>query len=43
MWAVGVTTTNPASVLFDAGADEVVDNLGDYDVAALLRRFAAVV
>jgi HAD superfamily hydrolase (TIGR01509 family) len=38
MRAVGVTTTHPAPALWDAGADEVVANLGGYDVAALLRR-----
>lgn len=38
MHAVGVTTTHPADALMDAGADEVVESLGGYDVDALLRR-----
>jgi HAD superfamily hydrolase (TIGR01509 family) len=38
MYAVGVTTTVPADALHAAGADEVVEHLGGYDVAALLRR-----
>jgi HAD superfamily hydrolase (TIGR01509 family) len=37
MRAVGVTTSQPASALWDAGADDVVDNLGGYDVASLVR------
>jgi len=40
MRAVGVGTTYPASALWDAGADEVVDRLTGYDVAALVRRLA---
>jgi HAD superfamily hydrolase (TIGR01509 family) len=38
MHAVGLTTTHPAAALWDAGADEVVTHLGDYDVAALVQR-----
>jgi HAD superfamily hydrolase (TIGR01509 family) len=38
MRAVGLTTTHPAAALRDAGADEVVDRLGECDVAALVRR-----
>jgi HAD superfamily hydrolase (TIGR01509 family) len=38
MYAVGVTTTQPAAALWDAGADEVVGDLRGYDVAALLQR-----
>jgi beta-phosphoglucomutase len=38
MYAVGVTTTNPASALHDAGADEVVDSFEGYDVDALAER-----
>lgn len=38
MLAVGVTSTNPAEVLYEAGADDVVDHLGDYDVDALVER-----
>ncbi|MDX2036058.1 MAG: HAD family phosphatase [Isosphaeraceae bacterium] len=37
MHAVGVTTTNPADVLFSAGADEVVTSLAGYDTAALVQ------
>jgi beta-phosphoglucomutase len=37
MRAVGVTTTHPAPSLWDAGADDVVDRLGGYDVAGLVR------
>lgn len=36
MRAVGVTTTHPAEHLWKAGADDVVDGLSGYDVAALL-------
>jgi hypothetical protein len=35
---VGLTTTQPAAALHDAGADEVVAHLAGYDVAALLAR-----
>ncbi len=38
MYAVGVTTTNPAGVLHEAGADEVVETFEGYDVAALVDR-----
>jgi HAD superfamily hydrolase (TIGR01509 family) len=38
MYAVGLTTTHPASALAEAGADEVVENLVGYDVARLLER-----
>ncbi|MFO0908377.1 MAG: HAD family phosphatase [Isosphaeraceae bacterium] len=40
MWAVGVTTSHSAERLWEAGADEVVDNLGEYPVAPLLQRLA---
>lgn len=40
MRAVGVTTTYPAAALWEAGADEVVEGLVGYDVAALVRRLA---
>ena len=36
MYAVGVMTTHPAAALKDAGADEVVENLVDYDVGRLM-------
>ena len=38
MYAVGVMTTHPAEALRAAGADEVVENLVQYDVAGLLSR-----
>jgi HAD superfamily hydrolase (TIGR01509 family) len=38
MYAVGVTTTQPAGPLRDAGADEVVDTLEGYDVGHLVER-----
>jgi beta-phosphoglucomutase len=38
MYAVGVMTTHPAEALNEAGADEVVENLVDYDVGRLLER-----
>lgn len=38
MYAVGVTTTNPAGVLHEAGADEVVSTFEGYDVARLVDR-----
>jgi HAD superfamily hydrolase (TIGR01509 family) len=38
MYAVGVTTTNPAHVLHEAGADEVVETFEAYDVAGLVER-----
>jgi HAD superfamily hydrolase (TIGR01509 family) len=41
MYAVGVTTSNPAAALWDAGADEVVDTLRGYDVPVLLDRLKA--
>jgi hypothetical protein len=37
MRAVGVTTTQPAPVLYDAGADLVVETLAGFDVEALAR------
>ena len=37
MRAVGVTTTHPASVLYEAGADEVVETLAGFDVEGLAR------
>jgi HAD superfamily hydrolase (TIGR01509 family) len=41
MRAVGVTTTHPAPALRDAGADQVVDSLVGFDVAALVDRLRA--
>jgi HAD superfamily hydrolase (TIGR01509 family) len=41
MLAVGVTTTQPARALWDAGADQVVDHLANYDVDALVERLKA--
>jgi HAD superfamily hydrolase (TIGR01509 family) len=41
MYAVGLTTTHPAQSLWNAGADEVVENLAGYDVAQLLERLTA--
>jgi hypothetical protein len=35
---VGVTDSHPASMLWEAGADEVVPSLVGYDVPALVRR-----
>jgi beta-phosphoglucomutase-like phosphatase (HAD superfamily) len=37
MRAIGVTTTHPASALYDAGADLVVKTLAGFDVDALAR------
>ena len=37
MRAVGVTTTNPAAALHDAGADLVVETLAGFDVEGLAR------
>jgi HAD superfamily hydrolase (TIGR01509 family) len=42
MYAVGVTTTHPATALAAAGADEVVENLVGYDVPRLLERLATI-
>jgi HAD superfamily hydrolase (TIGR01509 family) len=41
MYAVGLTTSHPADVLWEAGADEVVENLVGYDVPALVARLKA--
>jgi beta-phosphoglucomutase len=41
MRAVGVTTTNPASSLYEAGADLVVETLVGFDVVALARDLRA--
>jgi HAD superfamily hydrolase (TIGR01509 family) len=38
MHAVGLTTSHPASVLWESGAHEVVESLVSYDVAALVDR-----
>jgi HAD superfamily hydrolase (TIGR01509 family) len=38
MYAVGLTTSHPARALWDAGADEVVENLVGYDVPGLIDR-----
>ncbi|QEH36721.1 Phosphorylated carbohydrates phosphatase [Aquisphaera giovannonii] len=38
MYAVAITSTHPAAPLREAGADEVVETLRGYDVAALIRR-----
>ena len=40
MLAVGVATTHPAEALAAAGADEVVEHLGRYDVSGLVKRLA---
>src|SRR4051812_25266855 len=40
MRAVGLTTTHPASSLWEAGADEVLERLTGYDVAALVKHLA---
>jgi len=37
MRAIGVTTTHPAPLLYDAGADQVVETLAGFDVEALAR------
>lgn len=37
MHAVGVTTTNPADILRERGADLVVDSLAKFDADALIR------
>ena len=42
MRAVGVTTTNPAPVLYEAGADLVVETLVGFDVEALARELGRV-
>jgi beta-phosphoglucomutase family hydrolase len=41
MRAVGVMTSHPAQALWDGGADEVVENLDGYDVAALIETLKA--
>lgn len=38
MRAVGYTSSHSAQMLWDAGADEVVESLRDYDIQALARR-----
>lgn len=38
MYAVGITTTHPASALRDAGADEVVSRFEDFDLSRLIPR-----
>jgi HAD superfamily hydrolase (TIGR01509 family) len=38
MYAVGLTSSHPAQALWDAGADEVVNDFRGYDAAALLDR-----
>jgi len=38
MYAVGLLTSHPAPMLWDAGADEVVQSLVGYDVPALIGR-----
>ncbi len=42
MRAVGVTTTNTAEALRDAGADEVVDTFEGYDVDRLIARLREI-
>ncbi len=37
MRAIGVTTTNPAAALYEAGADLVVETLAGFDIEALAR------
>jgi HAD superfamily hydrolase (TIGR01509 family) len=41
MYAVGLTTTHPAASLWEAGADEVVEDLAGYDVHRLIGRLRA--
>jgi HAD superfamily hydrolase (TIGR01509 family) len=41
MYAVGLTTTHPASALYEAGADEVIPSFVGCDVDGLLERFRA--
>lgn len=38
MYAVGLTSTHPASALWEAGADEVVESLSQFDVLRWLQR-----
>ena len=38
MYAVGLTSTHPASALIAAGADEVIERLSGYDVPRLVER-----
>jgi beta-phosphoglucomutase len=38
MYAIGLTTTNSAQALWDAGANEVVENLVGYNVPGLIAR-----
>jgi HAD superfamily hydrolase (TIGR01509 family) len=38
MYAIGVTTSHPAPVLWEAGAHEVIESLVGYDVAPLVKR-----
>jgi beta-phosphoglucomutase len=40
MYAVGLTSTRPAEALWEAGADEVVDNLAKFDVSRWLDALA---
>jgi hypothetical protein len=39
MYAVGLTTTQPAAALYEVGADEVILSFVGYDVDGLLARF----
>ncbi len=41
MYAIGVATSHPAPVLWDAGAHEVVESLVGYDVSPLVKRLGA--
>jgi HAD superfamily hydrolase (TIGR01509 family) len=40
MYAVGLTSYHPASAMWEAGANEVVESLAGYDVGPLLDRLA---
>jgi beta-phosphoglucomutase len=42
MYAVGLTTTNPAAALTQSGADLVVESLFGFDVDRLLRRLRSI-
>ncbi len=38
MYAVGLTTSHPARAMWDAGADEVVEDIRGYDVSSLVDK-----
>jgi len=41
MYAVGLTSTHPASALWEAGANEVVESLSDFDVSQWVQRLVS--